>query len=79
MASLPVRFRSLIMFEVQSYRYYRKHLLSSPWSPMHLVAVVGLTVHFLALAAAQLVQEAAHGVRSLSQPRKAVVAETPSE
>ncbi len=79
MASLPVRFRSLMMFEIQSYRYYRKHLLKSRWSPMHLVAVVGLTFHFLALASAQLYQEAAQGVRSLSQPRKPVGVETPGE
>ena len=46
---------------------------------MHLVAVVGLTFHFLALASAQLYQEVAQGVRSLSQPRKPVGAETPVE
>ena len=76
MASLPVRFRSLFMFELQSFRYYRKHLQKSAWSPMALVVVGGLTFHFLVLAAAQACSEAAGMARSLSRPKRAVNAPT---
>ncbi|MBV9286528.1 MAG: glycosyltransferase family 2 protein [Hyphomicrobiales bacterium] len=79
MASLPVRFRSLMMFEVQSYRYYRKHLLRSRWSPMLVVVAVGLSFHFVALASAQACAELTRGVRSLSQSKSALGAETPGE
>ena len=34
MANPLVRFRSLMMFEVQSYRFYRKHLQRSTWSAL---------------------------------------------
>jgi hypothetical protein len=79
MASLPVRFRSLIMFEVQSYRYYRKHLQTSSWSPMPLVVAVGLSFHFLALASAQAYVELARFARSLSRRKTSLGAETPGE
>ncbi len=57
MANLPVRFRSLRRFECDSYRYYRKHMQTSSWSPMHLVVALGLSFHFLALASGQFVSE----------------------
>ncbi len=79
MASLPVRFRSLIMFEVQSYRYYRKHFKTSRWSPMPMIVAAGLSAHFLALASAQACAEVARAVRSLSQPKNSVGAETSGE
>ncbi len=79
MASLPVRFRSLMMFEVQSYRYYCKHLQRSRWSPMQVVVLAGLSCHFLALALSQVCKEVVQGVRSTSQPRRPVGAETPGE
>ena len=72
MRSLPARFRSLMMFEVWSYRYYRKHIRTSRWSPMQLVVGVGLSVHFLALASAQAFAEAAGYARSLSHVRGSV-------
>jgi len=59
MTSPAARFRSLIMFEVWSYRYYRKHVQTSPWSPMQVVVALGLLFHFLALASGQLFAELA--------------------
>lgn len=79
MASLPVRFRSLMMFEVQSYRYYRKHLQTSPWSPMVILVAAGLSLHFLALASAQACVELAGFARSLRGGKSPVGAETPGE
>lgn len=64
MASLMVRFRSLMMFEVQSYRYYRKHLERSPFSPMRLVVALGLTAHFLASATSQALREVSSALRA---------------
>lgn len=70
MTSLPVRFRSLMMFEVWSYRYYRKHIRTSPWSPMQIVVVLGLSVHLFALASAQAFAEVAGLARLLSRPKR---------
>jgi GT2 family glycosyltransferase len=64
MASLPVRFRSLMKFECDSYRYYRKHMKTSSWSLMHIVVPLGLSFHFLALATAQIFIELASAVRA---------------
>ena len=68
MANLRKRFRSLMKFETDSYRYYRKHLQTSPWSPMNLVAVVGLSCHFLAIATAQTFAELASMARAAATP-----------
>ena len=57
MTSLSARFRSLTMFEVWSFRYYRKHIQKSSWSPMQVVVVLGLSFHFLALASTQAFAE----------------------
>jgi len=65
MASLSRRFRSLLKFEKDSYRYYRKHLERSTWSPMQVAVALGLSCHFLALASAQLCSELASAVRTL--------------
>lgn len=64
MANLPTRFRSLMMFEVQSYRYYRKHLEKSATSPMRIVVALGLASHFVASASGQVVAE----IRRLARP-----------
>jgi N-acetylglucosaminyl-diphospho-decaprenol L-rhamnosyltransferase len=69
-ASTRVRFRSLVMFEVHSYIYYRKHLQRSMWSPMRILVPFGLFGHFLILAASQSCAEIAAVMRSLSQPKK---------
>jgi GT2 family glycosyltransferase len=79
MASLPVRFRSLMMFEVQSYRYYRKHLQTSQWSPMPIVVALGLSFHFLVLALAQSCVELTRVAHSVWRSKSSVVAETPGE
>ena len=50
-ASARARFRWLMMFEVHSYRYYRKHLQRSMWSPMRILVPLGLFGHFLILIA----------------------------
>ena len=63
MASLPVRFRSLIKFERDSYRYYRKHMQTSSWSPMQVIVALGLSFHFLALASRQCLAELTSAVR----------------
>ena len=65
-ANLSIRFRSLVKFETDSYRYYRKHLRTSQWSPMQIVVAVGLSCHFLALASAQVCAELASTVRRVS-------------
>jgi GT2 family glycosyltransferase len=70
MTSLSARFRSLAMFEVWSYRYYRKHIQKWSWSPMQIVIVLGLSFHFLALASAQALAELSRVARSWLQPKK---------
>jgi GT2 family glycosyltransferase len=70
MSSLSARFWSLTMFEVWSYRYYRKHIQKSLWSPMQIVVVLGLSFHFLALASAQACAELGRVVRPGLQPKK---------
>ena len=69
------RFRSLTMFEIWSYRYYRKHIRTSTWSPMQIVVVLGLSFHFLALASAQVFAELARVAREVFQTKKPVTAE----
>ena len=63
MASLRVRFRSLVKFERDSYRYYRKHMQTSSWSFMQVIVALGLSFHFLALASRQFLAELALAVR----------------
>ena len=69
-ASPRARFRSLLMFEVQSYIYDRKHVQRSMWSPMRMLVPLGLFAHFLISAAAQACAEFAAVMRSQSQPKK---------
>ncbi len=70
MTSLSARFRSLMMFEIWSYRYYRKHIQTSWWSPMQIVVVLGLSFHFLALASAQVFAELPGVARAVFQAKK---------
>jgi GT2 family glycosyltransferase len=67
MASPLVRFRSLMMFEVQSYRFYRKHVQRSTWSPMRAVVALCLFCHFLALGAGQTYAELASIARTVAR------------
>jgi GT2 family glycosyltransferase len=53
MVSLRRRFRSLVEFHVGSYIYYRKHVQTSVWSPMHIIVVLGLSARFLVSIVAQ--------------------------
>jgi GT2 family glycosyltransferase len=69
MASPRVRFRSLMMFEVQSYLYYRRHVQRSAWSPMQVLVALGLFFHFLALSAGQAYAELVGAARTIRQPR----------
>jgi GT2 family glycosyltransferase len=71
MASTRVRFRSLIMFEVQSYRFYRKHLQRSHWIPTQVPVAIGLFCHFLALSAGQTCAELARAARAISHRKEA--------
>jgi N-acetylglucosaminyl-diphospho-decaprenol L-rhamnosyltransferase len=57
MVSVRRRFRSLVEFHVGSYIFYRKHIMGSPWSPMHTVVAVGLFLRFLVSLAAQALAE----------------------
>lgn len=66
-ANLSKRFKSLVKFETDSYRYYRKNMRTSRWSPMQIVVAVGLSLHFLALASAQAFAELASTVRLRTQ------------
>jgi GT2 family glycosyltransferase len=70
MTTLSARFQSLTMFEVWSYRYYRKHIQKSLWSPMQIIVVLCLMFHFLALASAQVFAELGRVVRSRLRPTK---------
>jgi GT2 family glycosyltransferase len=67
-ASVSRRFRSLMKFETDSYRYYLKHMRTSQWSPMQIVVALGLSLHFLVLASAQVYGEVTSAVRPRSQP-----------
>jgi GT2 family glycosyltransferase len=66
-ASLVRRFRSLLKFELDSYRYYRKHMRKYAWSPMQVIVALGLSFHFLALASTQAFAELGAAVRPPSQ------------
>jgi GT2 family glycosyltransferase len=79
MATLPVRFRQLMLFEIHSYRYYRKHLRTSPRSPMQVVVAAGLSLHFLIFVFAQICAELAAVARSASQPKRPMGARTSGE
>jgi N-acetylglucosaminyl-diphospho-decaprenol L-rhamnosyltransferase len=70
MTSPLARLRSLMMLEVYSYRYYRKHFLRSSWNPMAAVVAVGLSLHFLALASGQVCAELIGVARSMSHPKR---------
>jgi hypothetical protein len=69
MASILARLRFLVMFEVYSYRYYRKHFQKSSWSPMLIVAALGLCFHFLVLVSGQVYAELV-GLARLLQPKR---------
>lgn len=78
-ATLLARFLYLMKFEVQSYRYYRKHIHKSSWSPVNIVAVLGLSFHFVVLASAQTWAELAGAACSLLRPKRSVSAPTSGE
>jgi GT2 family glycosyltransferase len=69
MATLPVRFRQLMLFEIHSYRYYRKHLRTSSWSPMQIVVAAGLSLHFSIFVCAQICAELTAVARWISPPK----------
>jgi N-acetylglucosaminyl-diphospho-decaprenol L-rhamnosyltransferase len=69
MASPRVRFRSLMMFEIQSYLFYRKHMRRSVWSPMQAFVAFGLFLHFLALSAGQAYAELVNVTRAIPQSK----------
>jgi len=60
MVSLRRRFRSLVEFHVGSYIFYRKHIQKSPWSPMQIVVVAGLSARFLISLAVRTLAELRH-------------------
>jgi len=79
MLNLRARYRSLMGFEIQSYRYYRKHIQRSSWSWMNIVVALGLFFHFLVLASAQACVEVIGIARALSRPKASVGAQTSGE
>jgi N-acetylglucosaminyl-diphospho-decaprenol L-rhamnosyltransferase len=66
-ANLRTRFRSLRMFEVHSYIYYRKHIQRSMWN--RIFVPLGLFCHFLILITAQACAELAATLRSILRPK----------
>ena len=70
MSSPLARLRSLMMFEVYSYRYYRKHFPRSRWSPALGVVATGLFLHFIALASGQALAEIATLARWMARPKR---------
>ncbi|MGH6839325.1 MAG: glycosyltransferase family 2 protein [Methylocella sp.] len=70
MTSPLARLRFLVMFEVYSYRYYRKHFQKSLWNPMLIVAALGLCFHFLALVSGQAYAELISVARSTLRPKR---------
>lgn len=68
MVSLRRRFRSQVEFHVGSYIYYRKHLQKSPWAPMHVIVVLGLSARFLVSVAAQAYAELVSIARNVRSP-----------
>jgi GT2 family glycosyltransferase len=79
MRSLPIRFRQLIFFELHSYRYYRKHIQKSWWSPMQIVVAAALSFHFFISAFAQIGAELSAFARSASQSKRPMGARTSGE
>ena len=71
MTNPAARFWSLMMFEVWSYRYYRKNIQTSWCSPMQVVVVLGLLFHLFALASAQAVTELYRTARPRGRPESA--------
>ena len=70
MTSPLARLKFLVMFEVYSYRYYRKHFQKASWSPILIVAALGLCFHFLALMSGQAYAELIGVVRATLQPKR---------
>jgi len=58
------RFKAVIEFHLGSYIYYRKHIMRSPWNPMHLAVVMGLGARFMASMAIQSFSELTTGFRN---------------
>ena len=57
MVSLRRRFLSLVEFHLGSYIFYRKHIQQSPWTPMQIIVVVGISSRFLLSLIAQAFAE----------------------
>jgi hypothetical protein len=51
------RFRAVVEFHRGSYIFYRKHLMRSPYSPTHLVVILGLGIRFIFSLTLQVVKE----------------------
>jgi GT2 family glycosyltransferase len=72
MASPLRRLRYLVMFEIYSYRYYRKHFQRTSWNPMLILVALGLCFHFIALASGQACAEFIGAARSMSQTKRSM-------
>ncbi len=57
------RFKSVIEFHLGSYIYFRKHLMTSPWTAMHMLAIIGLGCRFLLSFVVQAYKELMMEVR----------------
>ncbi len=64
MVSRRRRFRSLTEFYLGSYIYFRKHLMRSPWSLLHLAAMVGLGTVYVGSVLTQVFKEAIYVARA---------------
>jgi len=65
MASLALRFRSLLSFHVDCYVYYCKHMQRWPRTLLRIAVLLALACHFLCLLAVQVSGELANSIRSL--------------
>ncbi len=64
MVSLRRRFKAVVEFHWGSYIYFRKHLMRSPWSLLHLAAMVGLGTVYVGSLLTQVFKEAIYVARA---------------
>lgn len=72
MVSFRRRVRAVVLFHRDSYVYFRKHLLTSVWHPIHAFVLLGLLLRFACSLGFQIGKEAVRGLPStlLSSERR---------
>jgi GT2 family glycosyltransferase len=69
MVSFRKRFHSLLLFHVQSYIFFRKHV-GTAWSPLGILAALGLSLRFVLSLAVQAVAELGAVARRVRRPAR---------